>query len=152
MLVATVRIGKNLAVLRSVPIQRHISKILLTAFFLFLLERSVSPQALPGPGRSEFLSNCVVCHGFDGKGAGRAAPQLKSAPADLTKLAKANHGIFSPEAVHKMIDGRDTSPNHRSIEMPIWGCRHDTRPISPRKSHRRKDQSHLFQRKARPPT
>ena len=145
------RIGQTSHCRRSFAIQRHISKILLAVCFLSLLERSVSPQTLAEPGRSEFLSNCAVCHGFDGKGAGRAAPQLKSAPADLTKLAKANHGIFSPEAVHKMIDGRDTSPNHRSIEMPIWGCRHDTRPISPRRSHRRKAQS-LFQRKARPPT
>jgi mono/diheme cytochrome c family protein len=96
--------------------------MLLTACFLSLLGRSVSPQALPEPGRSEFLSNCAVYHGFDGKGGGRAAPQLKSAPADLTKLAKANHGVFSPDAVYRMIDGRDTCPNHRSMEMPIWGA------------------------------
>ena len=56
-------------------------------------------------GKTEFLSNCAVCHGVDGKGAGPSAAKLKSKPADLTKLAKANHGVFSPEAVYRMIDG-----------------------------------------------
>jgi hypothetical protein len=72
-------------------------------------------------GRVEFLSNCAGCHGADGKGAGRLSSKLTIKPADLTVLAKRNNGVFSPDAVAGRADGR--SAQHRSSEMPIWGCR-----------------------------
>ena len=75
--------------------------------------------------RAHAAARCGTCHGIDGKGAGRAAPPLKSTPADLTKLVKANHGVLSPKAIYEMIDRRKAGQSHRSIEMPIWGCRHD---------------------------
>lgn len=82
-------------------------------------------------GRIEFLSNCAVCHGADGKGAGRMSSTLKIRPADLTVLAKKNSGVFLPEAVAERVDGR--SAPHRSSAMPVWGCRQGPPPSQQRK-------------------
>ena len=86
-------------------------------------------------GKMEFLSNCATCHGVDAKGTGPLAGRLKSRPPDLTLLAKKNHGVYSSDAVYQMIDGREGARNHRSIEMPIWGCRHEGPHVPPRSSH-----------------
>jgi hypothetical protein len=86
-------------------------------------------------GKTEFLSNCATCHGVDSKGTGPLAARLKSRPPDLTLLAKKNHGVYSSDAVYQMIDGREGARNHRSIEMPIWGCRHEGPHVPPRSSH-----------------
>jgi hypothetical protein len=89
-------------------------------------------------GRTQFLSNCAACHGADGKGNGPLAIKLKTKPTDLTRLAKHNNGVFSPEVVHKMIDGTEAIRTHLSIEMLIWGCRH-TNPSALRiKVHNRR--------------
>jgi len=80
-------------------------------------------------GRTGFLSNCAECHGADGKGNGPLSAKMKTRPADLTIIAKRNNGMFSSDAVYKMIDGRETTAFHRRIEMPIWGCRHLSRPV-----------------------
>jgi hypothetical protein len=77
-------------------------------------------------GKMEFLSNCATCHGVDGKGAGPLAARLKSRPPDLTLLATKNHGVYSSDDVYQMIDGREGARKHRSMEMPIWGCRHES--------------------------
>ena len=78
-------------------------------------------------GRIEFLSKCAECHGADGKGAGRISNKLKIKPADLTLLAKKNNGVFSPNAIAELIDGRSATRAH-SPEMPIWGCRQGPPP------------------------
>lgn len=72
-------------------------------------------------GAHEYLSNCAACHGVDGKGRGPRSAALRVRPADLTRLARRNNGVFSAAAVHAMVDGRTAS--HRGLEMPIWGCR-----------------------------
>ena len=59
-------------------------------------------------GRTAFLANCSVCHGDDGKGGLPRSTELNTKPADLTTLSKNNNGVFSPGAVYKMIDGRET--------------------------------------------
>jgi mono/diheme cytochrome c family protein len=84
----------------------------------------------PGAGRTEYLHYCAECHGTDGKGGGRLSSNLEIKPADLTVLAKRN-GVFSPYAIAKKIDGRNAS--HRSLEMPIWGCRQGPPPTVNRK-------------------
>ncbi len=89
-------------------------------------------------GRNQFLSNCAACHGTDGKGNGPLAIKLKTKPTDLTRLAKRNNGVFSPEVVYKMIDGTAAIRTHLSIEMPIWGCRHTNPSASRRKVHNRR--------------
>jgi mono/diheme cytochrome c family protein len=76
-------------------------------------------------GRTQYAENCAGCHGGDGKGAGPLSAKLKTKPADLTLLAKRNHGSFDAAAVYQMIDGRNGRAAHRNAEMPIWGCRHE---------------------------
>jgi len=100
---------------------------LMAANMLFALNASARPQDLD-TGQAEFLANCAVCHGADGKGAGPLSAKLDARPADLTLLAKNNNGVFSPDAVYRMIDGRQGIRKHRSIDMPIWGCRHQGPP------------------------
>jgi hypothetical protein len=89
-------------------------------------------------GRTQFLSNCAECHGADGKGTGPLTVKLKTKPIDLTGLAKRNNGVFSPEVVYKMIDGTEAIRTHRSIEMPIWGCRHTNPSAQRRTFHKRR--------------
>src|SRR6516164_764672 len=77
-------------------------------------------------GQVQFLLNCAGCHGTDAKGSGPQSAKLDTKPADLTVLAKRNHGLFDAGKVYQMIDGRNGRVNHHSAEMPIWGCRHQT--------------------------
>jgi len=91
------------------------------------------PHARPqnaDQGQIQFLLNCAGCHGTDAKGSGPMSAKLDTKPADLTVLAKRNHGLFDAGAVYQMIDGRNGRVNHHSAEMPIWGCRHQT-PLPP---------------------
>ena len=77
-------------------------------------------------GAHEYLAQCAACHGADGRGRGPRSAALRIRPADLTRLARRNNGVFSAAAVHAMIDGRTAA--HRSLEMPIWGCRQSPPP------------------------
>jgi len=83
-------------------------------------------------GKSIFIKYCVTCHGVDGKGNGPDAHLLSKKPADLTQIAKKNHGTFPSQRVARVIDGRkgyiDVAGNiqpaaHGPREMPIWGVR-----------------------------
>lgn len=76
------------------------------------------------PGKTEFLSQCAICHGTDGKGNGFLSEELKTKPANLTVLAKKNSGVFPLNAVHEIIDGRKSIRAHGTREMPIWGLRY----------------------------
>ena len=85
-------------------------------------------------GLDNFLNNCAQCHGADAKGDGPRSAELHTKPADLTLLAKKNNGIFDPDAVYQLIDGRKQgSRAHLSADMPIWGCRHSSPPQLRRK-------------------
>ena len=74
-----------------------------------------------GVGKFEYQSNCAVCHGSDGKGAGAYVDFLKTTPSDLTQLAKKNGGVFPLERVYSVIDGRQEVKGHGPRDMPIWG-------------------------------
>lgn len=76
------------------------------------------------PGKAEYLSSCAACHGADGRGKGPLSVELKTAPADLTVLAKKNNGVFPFNAVSEVIDGRKSISAHGTREMPIWGFRY----------------------------
>jgi mono/diheme cytochrome c family protein len=102
------------------PIGRPISVGLCAA--AFLIGGALAQD--PDKGQAEYVENCAGCHGADAKGAGPLSAKLKAKPADLTLLAKRNHGTFDSAAVYQMIDGRNTRATHRGAEMPIWGCRH----------------------------
>jgi hypothetical protein len=45
---------------------------------------------------------------------------MRKAPADLTKFAAMNGGIFPSERLRRIIDGRDV-PSHGDRTMPVWG-------------------------------
>ncbi|MCS3765407.1 c-type cytochrome [Bradyrhizobium centrosematis] len=73
--------------------------------------------------KSEFQASCASCHGADARGKGPVSGQLKTAPADLTMLAKNNNGVFPTNTIYEVIDGMKTIPAHGTREMPIWGER-----------------------------
>lgn len=74
----------------------------------------------PDLGKTEFESNCVACHGHDGRG-GAYLDFLKTTPPDLSTLTARNGGVFPFERVYQVIDGREVVRLHGPREMPIWG-------------------------------
>lgn len=72
-------------------------------------------------GKEMFNSYCAVCHGIDAKGGGPAAAALKTAPADLTVLARKNDGKFPAAHVASAIRGDSVMASHGSKDMPMWG-------------------------------
>jgi len=76
-------------------------------------------------GQLEYESNCAVCHGSDGAGAGPYAELLTLSVPDLTAIQKNNGGVFPFEKVYEVIDGRQEVKAHGPRDMPIWGDRYD---------------------------
>jgi mono/diheme cytochrome c family protein len=72
-------------------------------------------------GAALFDSYCVTCHGSGGKGDGPFAKSLRTAPADLTAIAKSNGGTFPHDNVARIIDGRNPIKGHGGKDMPEWG-------------------------------
>jgi mono/diheme cytochrome c family protein len=68
-----------------------------------------------------FDTYCAVCHGKEAKGNGPAAKSLTKAPADLTKLAANNKGVYPEVHVKRFIEGADEVPAHGTRDMPMWG-------------------------------
>jgi len=82
---------------------------------------AASPALSTESGSALFHTYCASCHGPQGKGDGPLAANLRVAPADLTRLAKHNHGKFDAEKVRRAIDGRDARTTHGGSDMPVWG-------------------------------
>lgn len=74
-------------------------------------------------GHREFQRSCAACHGQDARGGGPMADVLRTAPPDLTGLARRNGGRFPLRRVLDIIDGRRLPRAHGPREMPIWGDR-----------------------------
>ena len=72
-------------------------------------------------GGMTYKNYCSNCHGVDGKGNGYIAETLKVPPADLTKIAARNGGVFAAERVAAKIDGQEEVREHGRREMPVWG-------------------------------
>ena len=72
-------------------------------------------------GSALFRSYCASCHGTAAKGDGPLAASLRVAPADLTRIAKRNHGTYDAARVRRAIDGRDAKEIHGGSDMPVWG-------------------------------
>lgn len=84
----------------------------------------ITPRIVQPPlsGRDTFKFYCAPCHGVDGKGKGPVAAALKGVPADLTRLASGNRGIFPLERVRAFIaSGSSNAPAHGTSDMPVWG-------------------------------
>ncbi|HAD09482.1 MAG TPA: cytochrome C [Porticoccaceae bacterium] len=74
-------------------------------------------------GRDLYMSFCVSCHGWTGKGDGPAGPALTTPPADLTQLSARNGGKFPRTKIQRYLEGELPVTAHGSREMPIWGNR-----------------------------
>lgn len=72
-------------------------------------------------GSITYRTYCSNCHGAEGRGDGYLANALRTAPADLTRIAARNGGDFPAERVREFIDGRQAVKTHGRREMPIWG-------------------------------
>lgn len=73
-------------------------------------------------GVDSFELYCAPCHGSDARGNGPVALALKTAPPDLTQLARRNGGAFPADRVRAYVTGTGrTLPAHGPAEMPIWG-------------------------------
>jgi mono/diheme cytochrome c family protein len=73
-------------------------------------------------GEDSFNFYCATCHGRTGKGDGPVAAALKTAPPDLTALARRNGGIFPTADVTSFILGTGRPlPSHGPGDMPVWG-------------------------------
>ena len=102
-------------------------KLLGVAIAISGLNAPGSAQELD-PGKTEFLSQCAICHGANGRGNGFLSEELKTKPANLTILAKNNSGIFPLNAVYEVMDGRKSIRAHGPREMPLWGLRYAPSP------------------------
>jgi mono/diheme cytochrome c family protein len=73
-------------------------------------------------GSDNFNAYCAPCHGRTGTGDGPVAAALKTRPADLTKLAFRNDGVFPSRSVREFVThGNPAIAAHGSSDMPIWG-------------------------------
>jgi len=70
----------------------------------------------------DFNTYCSVCHGRDAKGRGPVAGELKTPPADLTRISERAGGSFPTEAVFKKVEGLDMPLAHGTSAMPVWGA------------------------------
>jgi mono/diheme cytochrome c family protein len=75
----------------------------------------------PTNGKQMYTSYCAPCHGADARGNGPVARALKTPPADLTELAKANHGKYPENHVVSVLHFGTDVPAHGAAEMPVWG-------------------------------
>lgn len=72
-------------------------------------------------GRDLFQFYCATCHGRDAKGSGPAAAALKTAPPDLTLIARRHGGFPKAQVTAFVADAQPMIPAHGSSEMPVWG-------------------------------
>lgn len=72
-------------------------------------------------GSDLFRTYCATCHGTGAKGDGPLAEMLKVRPADLTRLAARNNGVFDAAMVARIVDGREPVKGHGGKDMPVWG-------------------------------
>jgi mono/diheme cytochrome c family protein len=79
-------------------------------------------KAPSNDGKQSFVNYCAPCHGVDGRGQGPVAAMLVQKPADLTLLAKNNHGVYPDAHVVSVIQfGAEMHSAHGTKDMPVWG-------------------------------
>ena len=84
--------------------------------------KAAATDAELAAAKDDFLTYCSGCHGDDARGRGPIAIELKTKPADLTRISERNGGSFDREAVYRRIEGLDMPLSHGTAEMPIWGA------------------------------
>jgi len=85
------------------------------------IKKEQAPATAANSGSEMYMSYCASCHGKDAKGNGPAAPALKTAPPDLTGLAKRNWGKYPTDRVDSILRGKEVLVSHGDQEMPVWG-------------------------------
>jgi len=73
-------------------------------------------------GRKLYAQYCASCHGIDARGSGPVAAALKTAPSDLTTIAKRHNGKFDVNHVKMNISGETDVTAHGTKDMPVWGA------------------------------
>jgi mono/diheme cytochrome c family protein len=105
--------------------ERRIGLAFGAALGLFALAASAAaaPEAPASrtAGVAVFKTYCASCHGSEARGNGPLADKLRTAPPDLTLLARRNKGTFDAEMVGRIIDGRKPVKFHGGPDMPVWG-------------------------------
>ncbi len=71
-------------------------------------------------GKVAFRIYCRSCHGAEAQGSGPLAQELRTKPADLSRL-RAKDGSFPREEIASKIDGRLLVNAHGPSDMPVWG-------------------------------
>lgn len=94
------------------------------------------PSVSPGTetGQRLYASLCASCHGVSGMGDGPMLPELRVAPADLTRISARHGGEFPTTLIQEIIDGRRRVRGHGPGNMPVWGRhfeRTETAPDAP---------------------
>ncbi|MFZ7091383.1 c-type cytochrome [Primorskyibacter sp. 2E233] len=74
----------------------------------------------PEAGRVLYQENCATCHGAKGRGDGPSAANLRTPPADLTKISARRAGVWPMLEVMSIVDGYSRQTLRRD-EMPIFG-------------------------------
>jgi len=98
-------------------------RVLGVAVMIAFLHSAAFAQQKSLLGKAIYATHCEVCHGVKGKGDGPYVPLLTKPPADLTKLARGNNGVFPADKVASFIDGSADVAAHGPRDMPIWGER-----------------------------
>ena len=99
---------------------RRLTGAIIVVAFAFVTV-GAQAQVQPYSGSADYQAYCASCHGAGARGDGMIAKSLKKHPADLTRLAKRNNGMFPEEKVFKTIDGRMPGSAHTDSDMPAWG-------------------------------
>jgi mono/diheme cytochrome c family protein len=79
------------------------------------------PPAESVAGSESFEMYCASCHGQSARGDGPMSRTLRTAPADLTLLARRNKGVFPRDRVAASIVDSTRPAAHGTLDMPIWG-------------------------------
>ena len=85
------------------------------------LEKAPVTHSNPASRQTMFKDYCAACHGPTGKGNGPAAELLKTAPPDLTMLAKSNGGKFPSDHFVAILHFGTEGHAHGTSDMPVWG-------------------------------
>ena len=89
----------------------------LLAFPFVIIGTSLHAQSV---GERLFGQYCVSCHGATGRGDGPLAADLKTTPADLTRIAARRDGVWPMLEVMSILDGYLKATNPRE-DMPVFG-------------------------------
>jgi mono/diheme cytochrome c family protein len=82
--------------------------------------KAPTPSTVP-TGKQTYMQYCASCHGTNAMGDGPAASMLKTAPPDLTTLAKRHGGKFPQDYISSVLLFGTRIQSHGSSDMPVWG-------------------------------